>query len=459
MVKSLFKRILVGVGVALVLSFLRGNLFANVYAAQLGSAGSGTLSSCTSCSRLDYNAGGIFRTWTKGTLTFNFAMYDSTFVQNAYNWSIVPANVYLSANGTDYACSVGAVSNPRHNYNTDEGLSSPILESPMTARYTATCRVEPGSVGVTSIHILGLGNSGTAGIQLYGPITMEEDEDNAQQIINGINENNNQNTEQTIESQKVCKVYDKSNIKVTKSRLNSDGTIMANQQGYGVTNYISINNKSEFTLLSNATGVVSGYTRYCFYNVNKISISCSTTQSLSDGATITIPSDSSFVRLVINESQNKPQYKICTNGNQSIVDSNQELNDTLNDNEVSSDTNSTINQFLEPTSEETFGPIADLLLLPLTLLRAFYSGFNGTCTTFNLGSLYGTNLTLPCIDLRSILGNSLYNTIDIAISLFMILNIVLMCIDIFDRLTSLEDPFNELYTPKHTYHPRHGGDN
>lgn len=455
MVKSLFKRILVGVGVALVLSFLRGNLFANVYAAQLGSAGSGTLSSCTSCSRLDYNAGGIFRTWKKGTLTFNFAMYDQTFVQNSYNWSIVPANVYLSANGTDYACSVGAVSNPRHNYNTDEGLNSPILESPMTARYTATCRVEPGSVGITSIHILGLGNSGTAGIQLYGPITMEEDSDSSQQIINGINENNNQNTQQTIESQKVCSSIDKSSIKTFGVYLQSDGNTNSGGDNIGITKYLSISSNDELTLLSN-TSTMGG--NFCFYNINKQVISC-TSQKTSSLGLITIPSDSSYFRATIDSSQNKPTFKLCRNGNQAITDSTNQLNDTLNDDNVSSDTNSTINQFLEPTSEETFGPIADLLLLPLTLLRAFYSGFNGTCTTFNLGSLLGTNLTLPCIDLRSILGNSLYNTIDIAISLFMILNIVLMCIDIFDRLTSLEDPFNELYTPKHTYYPRHGGDN
>lgn len=448
MVKSIFKRILVGVGVALVLSFLRGNLFANVYASQLGSAGSGTLSSCTSCSRLDYNAGGIFRTWKKGTLTFNFAMYDQTFVQNAYNWSIVPANVYLSANGTDYVCSVGAVSNPRHNYNSDEGLNSPVFESPMTARYTATCRVEPGSVGVTSIHILGLGNSGTAGIQLYGPITMEEDDDNSQQVINGINENNNQNTEQTIESQKVCSYIDKNDIKNNNSRLANDGTLVSTD-GFGVTKYINI-------VGANIEKLTNVEVRLCFYNNNKEINSCQTPSSTGQ---ISIPSNSTYVRFTIRISQNKPTYNICKNGNQAITDSTNQLNDTLNDGEVSSNTNDTINSFLEPTSDETFGPIADLLLLPLTLLRAFYSGFNGTCTTFNLGSLLGTNLTLPCIDLRSILGNSLYNTIDIAISLFMILNIVLMCIDIFDRLTSLEDPFNELYTPKHTYHPRHGGDN
>ena len=93
----------------------------------------------------------------------------------------------------------------------------------------------------------------------------------------------------------------------------------------------------------------------------------------------------------------------------------------------------------------------------MTLFGAFYSGFNGTCATFDLGSLFNTNLTLPCINLQSILGSSLYNTIDVAISLFMIFNIVMMCIDIFDRLTSFEDPFNELYTPKHTYQPKHGG--
>ena len=151
------------------------------------------------------------------------------------------------------------------------------------------------------------------------------------------------------------------------------------------------------------------------------------------------------------------------NGNQEVINSInsntqaiEDTNDILNNNDVSNDTNTSIdNVFTFGTEEETFGPVADLLLLPLTLFRALYSGFNNSCSTYNLGSLFGTQLSLPCINIRNILGNQLYNFIDMAISIFMILNIILFCIDIFDRLTSFEDPFNDLYSPKHTYHGRH----
>lgn len=136
----------------------------------------------------------------------------------------------------------------------------------------------------------------------------------------------------------------------------------------------------------------------------------------------------------------------------------EETNDTLKDNNVSSETDSTINSVFEfGTQEETFGPVADLVMLPLTLIRAFYNGVNTSCSSYSLGTLFGHELQLPCINLQNLLGGQLYSFLDVAMSIFMILNIILMCIDMFDRLTSFEDPFNELYTPKHTYQPKHGG--
>lgn len=131
------------------------------------------------------------------------------------------------------------------------------------------------------------------------------------------------------------------------------------------------------------------------------------------------------------------------------TDAQNETNDLLGDNNVSNDTNTTLDSLLDKngTTQSTFGPVADLILLPLTLFGAFYNSFGGTCSSYDLGSLLGHNIVLPCINLRNILGNGLYTTIDLAISLFLIYNIVMMCVHIFDRLTSLYDPFNDLFKP------------
>ena len=150
-----------------------------------------------------------------------------------------------------------------------------------------------------------------------------------------------------------------------------------------------------------------------------------------------------------------PFTVVYDDGNQSVIDAiedntnaQNDTNDILNNNDVSTETNSSINSTLgSKTEQETFGPVADLILLPLTLFRSFYNGFNGSCSSFDLGTLFNTHLVLPCINLRSILGNSLYSIIDVAISLFMIYNIVLMCIHIFDKITSFKDPFEQLFKP------------
>lgn len=125
-----------------------------------------------------------------------------------------------------------------------------------------------------------------------------------------------------------------------------------------------------------------------------------------------------------------------------------ETNQIIHDSNISSDTSDTIDDILEfGDNETTYGPVADLILLPLTLFGAFYSSFGGSCSSYNLGTLMNHQIILPCIDLEDVLGSSLYAIIDIAISLFMIYNIVLMCIRSFDRITSLYDPFQELFKP------------
>ena len=110
---------------------------------------------------------------------------------------------------------------------------------------------------------------------------------------------------------------------------------------------------------------------------------------------------------------------------------------------------------LDTNSDMT--PVSNLLSLPITLLNRFLTAFQGTCSPYALGSLLGTTLILPCINLNNYLGSSLVNIIDIICSSFIFYNIALLCIHMFDKWTSLTDDFDELYSPKHEYHGKHEG--
>ena len=78
------------------------------------------------------------------------------------------------------------------------------------------------------------------------------------------------------------------------------------------------------------------------------------------------------------------------------------------------------------------------------MFQRIINSINGTCSTFNLGSLYGSNLTLPCIDIPSVIGSSLWGVIDVLFSGIFVLSIRKKFVDIFQNITSLQDRGNEL---------------
>lgn len=126
---------------------------------------------------------------------------------------------------------------------------------------------------------------------------------------------------------------------------------------------------------------------------------------------------------------------------ENIVKQNKETNDLLKDDGSVSDNQ--INDVLQ-SQDETDSPITDLVSMPITLLNNLYNGFNSSCTSFNLGTFYGSNLTLPCINLSNRLG-ALWSIIDILLSIFLAYNIGLMCIRIYNNLTTLKDDSNSVY--------------
>lgn len=266
---------------------------------------------------------------------------------------------------------------------------------------------------------------------------------NTQDIIN----NQNQNSQQEIESQKVCKKYDKTSIKEINYYLNATGEYRESYS-YGITDYINLTSASikELVHLDRTS-----QSSMCFYNINKSLISCIRNVNITNP--ITIPNDSSYVRFSINTTDDKPQFEVCSNGNQALNDSVNDLNDTLN-NETSPDTEGYLEDFSENVASDT--PITDLITMPLTLINAYINGMNSSCSSYNFGSLLGTELVMPCINLQQRLGNNIWSIIDVLFSIFMIFNISKLFISAFNNFTSLKDDFTNMYT--NDYQPKHGGD-
>ena len=131
------------------------------------------------------------------------------------------------------------------------------------------------------------------------------------------------------------------------------------------------------------------------------------------------------------------QSNAINNNTQAVNDVNDSINDSSTD-DPTSDLND-MNQ-----NQTSNSVISDLLLLPVTLFQNILNAINGTCNSFNLGNLFNSNLTLPCINIKRYLGDALYNVIDVLISGLFVLSIRKKFVDIFQNITSLKDRGNEL---------------
>lgn len=117
--------------------------------------------------------------------------------------------------------------------------------------------------------------------------------------------------------------------------------------------------------------------------------------------------------------------------------------DTIKDDSIDeSGTSSSINDLSNNNASN--GTISSLLTLPITLYERVLNSISGSCSTWNLGSLFNHNLVLPCIDLADLLGSTLYGIIDVLISGLFILSFRKKMVDIFNHMTTLNDRGNEL---------------
>lgn len=87
--------------------------------------------------------------------------------------------------------------------------------------------------------------------------------------------------------------------------------------------------------------------------------------------------------------------------------------------------------------------IGTIFYLPLKIVQTVHDSYSENCSPVNLGSLFGTTLYMPCIDIKSLIGSNLYNIIDVIFMGFIALSIIRFIVNIYNRIISLNFEGNE----------------
>lgn len=158
-----------------------------------------------------------------------------------------------------------------------------------------------------------------------------------------------------------------------------------------------------------------------------------------------------FFRLLSITYSNSLSYSdIDLSNQQNIIDQNnqiiseqqnttnavEDLNDNLTNSDVTGveDSFEQFEGFLEDNST-----ITQLITLPITLYSSILNNVGGSCQPFNLGSLYGEDLVLPCVNIGNYLGSTLWGMIDLIISGFAVYFIAKKLIKVFNNFSSMKD--------------------
>lgn len=165
-------------------------------------------------------------------------------------------------------------------------------------------------------------------------------------------------------------------------------------------------------------------------------------KSTTDNSDVTNAINNGSQSIINNQNENTNTIINNQNNNTTqITGELEDINSTLNDSSIDNPSGALngMNNYFGSN-----GVISDLLLLPVRMFQSIVNTIDGTCSPFNLGTLFGHQLSMPCINLSNRLGSSLYGVIDILISGFFILSIRKKFVDVFEHFTSLKTGGNEL---------------
>lgn len=237
------------------------------------------------------------------------------------------------------------------------------------------------------------------------------------------------------------------NMCVTPSFMDSIGTSdftvvdssYPNTIGYSVLYYVFTSNitaRSVTVAFNSQTAGITTTTVVGGYNLQLLSDNNQLTQGQLQSAIQNSGLATANSVAQVQSSINQVQQQLS--GVQNSVD---DVNDTLNDSTVDSSDN-TINGLKQNIPSNNV--ISSLILLPVKFLQAIVNSLGGTCSSFNLGSLYNHNLVLPCINIENYLGSTIWTFIDLVFSSMFILAIRKKFIQIYQNITNLRNGVNEV---------------
>ena len=143
--------------------------------------------------------------------------------------------------------------------------------------------------------------------------------------------------------------------------------------------------------------------------------------------------------IINNNNNNTNQIINYQNQNaDKINDSINDVNNSITDNSSTSDNQN--NNFINSFSNLFSGVGEDFLLqfftIPVNFIKTIIDSSN-TCSPISLGSMFGYEFVMPCIDLESILGSNIYHIIDVIITGCIALAFISQVGSIFNDLLEL----------------------
>lgn len=240
---------------------------------------------------------------------------------------------------------------------------------------------------------------------------------------------------------------------VTPSNASSSsGTLSFNIYGPTISNVILRTGGYDYSCILN-TGVEIDNTNNKIYSVTcgNVPNSASRTWTIytykASTGTTNIFISSNFVYIPnenissVISSQTEQQHQDAEQQHQDLEDINNSMNNSTVDTNNSNSTITSISNRL-PSSNV----LGNLITMPVMLVQKFINALSSnTCTPYSLGSLFGTNFSLPCVNLSNILG-AVWTILDGVVSGFIAYEIGKHFVLIFHKLTSLDsNTLEEVY--------------
>lgn len=100
-----------------------------------------------------------------------------------------------------------------------------------------------------------------------------------------------------------------------------------------------------------------------------------------------------------------------------------------------------INNFFTKLSNKISygGPISNLFRIPVDILDRIYSYSSDTCSPYKISNLLGTDIVLPCYDFRDTFGDSIYTLFDSLLCFVLSLTLFNTVRKMYDKFINMED--------------------